>query len=48
MKNYKMIPKVTLWTLITQNHRFVDGTFKETDIASLHTVEKVRLSYDQS
>lgn len=46
--NLCVAPKVTLWTLITQNHRFVDGTFKETDIASLHTVEKVRLSYDKS
>ena len=46
--NLCVAPKVTLWTLITQNHRFVDGTFKETDIASLHTVEKIRLSYDKS
>ncbi len=45
--NLCVAPKVTLWTLITQNHRFVDGTFKETDIASLHTVEKVRISYDK-
>ena len=46
--NLCVAPRVTLWTLITQNHRFVDGTFKETDIASLHTVEKVRFSYDKS
>ena len=46
--NLCVAAKVTLWTLITQNHRFVDGTFKETDIATLHTVEKVRLSYDKS
>lgn len=46
--NLCVAPKVTLWTLITQNHRFVDGSFKETDIASLHTVEKIRFSYDKS
>lgn len=46
--NLCLAPKVTLWTLITQNHRFVDGSFKETDIASLHTVEKIRFSYDKS
>ncbi len=45
--NLCIAPKITLWNLIKENHRFVDGSFKGTDIASLHTVEKVRLSYDK-
>ena len=45
--NLCIAPKITLWRLIKENHRFVDGSFKGTDIASLHTVEKVRLSYDK-
>ena len=46
--NLCIAPKITLWNLIKENHRFVDGSFKGTDIASLHTAEKVRLSYDKS
>lgn len=39
--------KINLWTLIKENHRFVDGSFKGTDLATLYTVEKIRLSYDK-
>ncbi len=46
--NLCVAPKISLWNLIKENHRFVDGSFKGTPIASLHTVEKVRLSYDKS
>ena len=46
--NFCLAPKISLWNLIKENHRFVDGSFKGTPIASLHTVEKVRLSYDKS
>ena len=45
--NLCIAPKITLWTLIKENHRFVDGSFKGTPIASLHTAEKVRFSYDK-
>ena len=46
--NLCIAPKVSLWTLLKENHKFVDGSFKGTKLASLHTVEKVRLSYDRS
>ncbi len=46
--NLCVAPKISLWNLIKENHRFVDGSFKGTPIASLHTVEKVRLSYTNS
>nr|WP_231365123.1 diacylglycerol kinase family protein [Treponema bryantii] len=46
--NFCLAPKISLWNLIKENHRFVDGSFKGTPIASLHTVEKIRLSYDKS
>ena len=46
--NLCVAPKISLWNLIKENHRFVDGSFKGTWIASLHTVEKVRLSYANS
>lgn len=45
--NLCIAPKITLWNLIKENHRFVDGSFKGTPIASLHTAEKIRLSYDK-
>lgn len=45
--NFCLAPKVSLWTLIKDNHRFQDGSFKGTKLASLHTVEKIRLSYDK-
>lgn len=46
--NLCIAPKINLWTLIKENHRFVDGSFKGTPIASLHTAEKVRFSYDKA
>lgn len=46
--NLCIAPKISLGILIKENHRFVDGSFKGTSLASLHTVEKVRLSYDKS
>lgn len=45
--NLCMAPKISLWTLLKENHRFVDGSFKGTNLASLHTVEKIRVSYDK-
>ncbi len=45
--NFCLAPKVSLWTLLKDNHKFVDGSFKGTDLASLHTVEKIRISYDK-
>ena len=46
--NLCVAPKISLWNLIKENHRFVDGSFKGTPIASLHSAAKVRLSYDKS
>ena len=46
--NLCVAPKISLWTLIKDNHRFVDGSFKGTKLATLHSVEKIRLSYDKS
>ena len=40
-------PKIGLPKLIKENHRFVDGSFVGTDLASLHTVDKIRLSYNK-
>lgn len=45
--NLCVAPKVSLLTLIRKNHMFVDGSFKGTTLASLHTVEKLRLTYDK-
>ena len=45
--NLCVAPKISLWTLIKENHHFVDGSFKGTKLASLHTVEKIRFSYDK-
>ena len=45
--NLCITPKVSLWTLLKDNHKFVDGSFKGTALASLHSVEKLRLSYDR-
>lgn len=45
--NFCIAPKISLWTLLKENHKFVDGSFKGTDLASLHTVEKIRVSYDR-
>ena len=46
--NLCVCPKISLLTLIKDNHKFVDGSFKGTPLASLHTVEKIRISYDKS
>ena len=46
--NLCIAPKISLWKLIKENHRFVDGSFKGTDIAHLHTVEKIHISYDKA
>ena len=43
--NLCIAPQISLLRLIKENHRFVDGSFKGTDIASLHSAEKVRISY---
>ena len=45
--NLCVAPKISLWTLLKENHRFVDGSFKGTPLATLHTVERLRLSYDK-
>ena len=45
--NLCVAPKISLWTLLKENHRFVDGSFKGTPLATLHTVEKIRVSYDK-
>ena len=45
--NLCITPKVCLPVLITQNHHFVDGSFVGTKLATLHTVEKIRLNYDK-
>lgn len=45
--NLCIAPKVSLTTLILQNNKFTDGTFVGTNLASLHTVEKIRINYDQ-
>lgn len=45
--NLCFAPEITLLRLLLENHRFVDGSFVGTDIASLHTAEKIRIEYDQ-
>lgn len=45
--NLCIAPKISLCRLIRHNNEFVDGSFAGTDIASLHSVEKIRLSYDK-
>ena len=46
-ENLCIAPKISLGRLIRDNHKFVDGSFKGTSLASLYSVEKVRLSYDK-
>ena len=46
--NLCIAPKISLLKLIMQNNKFVDGSFVGTNLASLHTVEKVRISYDKA
>ena len=45
--NLCVAPKISLPGLIKENHRFVDGSFVGTPLASLHSVEKIRLNYDK-
>ena len=45
--NLCITPKVSLLTLILENHRFVDGSFVGTKFASLHTAEKIKINYDK-
>ena len=45
--NLCIAPKVSLWTLLKENHRFVDGSFKGTPFGMLYSVEKIRISYDK-
>lgn len=47
-KNLCVCPKISLPVLIKENHRFVDGSFVGTKLASLHQADKIRLSYDKS
>lgn len=46
--NLCITPKISLFTLIKDNHKFVDGSFVGTKLASLHTAEKIRISYDKA
>lgn len=46
--NVCFTPKVSLPRLIRDNHQFVDGSFVGTDLASLHSADKVRISYDKA
>lgn len=45
--NVCIAPQLSLFKLIRDNHMFVDGSFVGTDLASLHSAEKVRISYDK-
>lgn len=45
--NLCIAPKVSLWTLLKENHRFVDGSFKGTPLGMLYSVDKIRISYDK-
>ncbi len=46
--NLCITPKISLLKLILENHKFVDGSFVGTKLASLHTTEKIRISYDKA
>lgn len=46
-KNFCIAPKVSLPVLIKHNNKFVDGSFVGTSLASLHSVEKIRINYDK-
>lgn len=46
--NVCIVPKVTLPVLIKENHRFIDGSFTEINIAKLNSAEKIRIEYDQA
>lgn len=46
--NLCIAPKISLPVLIKENHRFVDGSFVGTPLASLHEADKIRLSYNKA
>ena len=46
--NVCVAPKVSLFRLIRDNHMFIDGSFVGTDLASLHSGEKIRINYDKA
>lgn len=46
--NVCIAPKLSLFKLIRDNHMFIDGSFVGTDVASLHSAEKVRIHYDKA
>lgn len=46
--NVCTVPKVSLPTLIKENHRFVDGSFTEINIAYLHSANKIKIEYDEN
>lgn len=46
--NVCIAPKIGLMRLIKDNNQFNDGSFVGTDLASLHSAEKVRISYDKA
>ncbi len=46
--NVCFTPKISLLRLIRDNHMFVDGSFVGTDLASLHSAEKIRIFYDKA
>ena len=46
-KNLCIAPKTSLPVLIKENHRFVDGSFENTNLAELKQVEKIIMNYDK-
>lgn len=46
--NVCIAPQLSLFKLIRDNHMFVDGSFIGTDLASLHSGDKIRINYDKA
>ena len=46
--NVCVTPKISLPRLIRENHKSVAGSFVGTDLASLHTADKVKITYDKA
>lgn len=46
-ENVCLVPKLPLPALIAKNGKFLDGSFVGTDLASLHSAEKIRVNYDR-
>lgn len=42
------VPRISVPTLISQNPKFIDGSFIKTDIAYVRSAEKVRINYDKT